>query len=133
MPNVRARLVGKEFRTDDNPDNFAATPPLEALRVVVSRAAIHGNEHYGVMINDVARAYFNAKIDRLLCCELPEEDEVEGEDLVGRLELCLYGIRDAARGWQECLAEHLVQLGFRRGTSRQLVILSSISWSFDIY
>ena len=22
-PNVRARLVGKEFRTDDNPDNFA--------------------------------------------------------------------------------------------------------------
>ena len=111
-PNVRARLVGKEFRTDDNPENFAATPPLEALRVVVSQAALYGHEHYGVMVNDVARAYFNARIDRLLYCDLLEEDKGPGADLVGRLELCLYGIRDAARGWQECLASHLVEVGF---------------------
>ena len=77
----------QEFKTEDNPENFAATPPLEALRVVVSRAAMHGNESFGVMINDVARAYFNAKIDRLLYCELPEEDTETGKDLVGRLEL----------------------------------------------
>lgn len=31
-PNVRARLVEKELRTDDNRENFANTPPLEALR-----------------------------------------------------------------------------------------------------
>ena len=43
------------------------------MRVVISRAAIEGREHFGVMINDVARAYFNAKMDRLLYCELPEE------------------------------------------------------------
>ena len=51
-PNVRARLVGKECRTDANPENFAATPSLEALRVVVSQAALYGHEHYGVMVND---------------------------------------------------------------------------------
>ena len=65
-PSVIARLIGKEFKTDDNPANFAATPPLEAVRFVISRAATIGCEHYGVMINDVARAYFNARIDRLL-------------------------------------------------------------------
>ena len=86
---------------DDNPENFAATPPLEAMRVVVSRAALHGHEHFGVMVNDVARAYFNARIDRLLYCELPDEDKEPGKDLIGRLELCLYGIRDAAKSWQE--------------------------------
>ena len=50
------------------------------------------------MVNDVARAYFNARMDRLLYCELPEEDKEAGKDLVGRIDLCLYGIRDAARG-----------------------------------
>ena len=73
------------------------------------------------MMNDVARAYFHARIDRLLYCELAEEDEEQGTYLVGRLELCLYGIRDAARGWQECLANHLVEIGFERGTAYSCV------------
>ena len=75
------------------------------------------------MINDVARAYFNARMDRLLYCELLEEDREAGKDLVGRLDLCLYGIRDAARGWQECLANHLVHLGFRQGVSHTCVFM----------
>ena len=29
----------------------------------------------------------------------------------------MYGIRDAARGWQGCLGSHLVQLGFRQGVA----------------
>ena len=87
------------------------------MRVVVSRAALHGHEHYGVMVNDMARAYFNARIDRLLYCELPDEDKEPGKDLIGKSELCLYGRRDAAKGWQECLASHLVEMGFKRGTA----------------
>ena len=31
------------------------------------------------------------------------------------LKLCLYGTRDAAKGWQEVLSEHLVENGFERG------------------
>ena len=71
------------------------------MRVVVSRAARIEHAHFGVMVSDVVRAYFNAKIDRLLYCELPEGDKEEGKDLVGRLELCLCGICDAARGWHK--------------------------------
>ena len=39
--------------------------------------------------------------------ELPDEDNEEGRDLVGKLELCLSGIQDAARCWQDLLAGHL--------------------------
>ena len=35
-PNYRARLVGREIKTDSGLDLFAATPPLESLRVICS-------------------------------------------------------------------------------------------------
>ena len=41
-PNIRCRLVGKEFRTTPDDASHASTPPLEALRVILSRAATWG-------------------------------------------------------------------------------------------
>ena len=38
-PNYRSRLVGRELNLSDRPDLFAATPPLESLKYVVSRCA----------------------------------------------------------------------------------------------
>ena len=38
-PNVRSRIVAKDFKVDARPDLFAATPPLEYLRYLVSRCA----------------------------------------------------------------------------------------------
>ena len=85
---------------------FAATPPLEALRALVSRAATVGEMAMGeqvVMINDVARAFFEAPITRMVCIELPKEDMTEEdirEDRVGVLNMSLYGTRDAAVNFQ---------------------------------
>ena len=38
-PNYRSRLVGKEFNVDRQMGLFAATPPLEALKLLTSDAA----------------------------------------------------------------------------------------------
>ena len=38
-PNYRSRLVGREFNVERDDSLYAATPPLEALRIVVSNAA----------------------------------------------------------------------------------------------
>ena len=38
-PGYRARLFGKEFSTGVDPALFAATPPLEAFKFRISRAA----------------------------------------------------------------------------------------------
>ena len=73
------------------------------------------------MVNDVRRAYFHAKITRDVFIELPDEDPDHGADLVGKLRLCLYGTRDAAKGWQETLSSHLVSLGFVRGVGHPSV------------
>ena len=60
-PIYRSRYVGKEFNTGDEDGLFASTPPLEALRLLVSDAATievgkRANEKV-IMLNDVARAF----------------------------------------------------------------------------
>jgi hypothetical protein len=73
------------------------------------------------MLSDVKRAYFNAKAQRELYVELPPEDVGFQEGYVGRLALALYGTRDAASRWQECLAQHFTEIGFVRGQSNPCV------------
>ena len=87
-------MVGRDFRTGPGDALYASTPPLEALRLLISRAATViagelGNEN---MINNVSRAYSYAKCTRCLYVELPAEDPEAHPNFLGRLWLCLYGI-----------------------------------------
>ena len=128
--DYRSRLVGKEFRQGGDDSIYASTPPLEALRAIISYAATHNKGHDGgrrrlkhIMINDVRRAYFYAKAKRDLYIELPPEDTRGSKDQLGKLRLSLYGTRDAASNWQETLASHLVSLGFIRGVGHPCVFV----------
>ena len=115
-PDLRSRLVAKEFNTGEEDGLFAATPPLEALRMLVSDAATVGNGEKVIMINDVARAFFEAPMKRMVCVELPAEvKETAGEDAVGLLQMSLYGTRDAAVNFQEEVARFMAGIGFARG------------------
>lgn len=123
-PNYRSRLVAKEFNDGTQHDGlFAATPPLEALRLLISETATISEGAKGeekvVMINDVARAFFEAPVRRTVCVELPAEakgprgsalgSEV---DAVGLLQMSLYGTRDAAANFQEEVRKTMVSMGF---------------------
>ena len=71
--DCRSRLVGREFNIGRDDALYAATPPLEALRIIVSDAATVAGEaeKREIMVNDVCRAYFYAKIERDVYIELP--------------------------------------------------------------
>ena len=110
MPNYWSRLVAKEFNDGAGEGLFASTPPLEALRFLISEAAtVRGDEDWEdkvIMVNDVARAFFKAPMRRDICVELPAEAG-EGEDMVGHLIMSLYGTRDAAANFQEMTSSQL--------------------------
>ena len=38
---IRSRMCAREFKSDDRPDLYAGTPPLEALKAITSIAANH--------------------------------------------------------------------------------------------
>ena len=108
---------------------FAATPPLEALRLLLRWAAtVEGKgigsfagawgrgKRKGILIADVARVVFEASGRRDVCAELPEEALEEGEsagDVVGKLMASLYGARDASAKRQEEVNKSLKQWGFK--------------------
>ena len=98
-PEYRSRLVAKEIKTDKSQELFAATPPLEALKMLLSKAVTEGvgyqrnQREQGMRIEfiDVRRAYFHAKARRRVFIKLPEGEEQEG--YCGELEKSMYGTR----------------------------------------
>ena len=115
---TRSRLVARDFKGNDNhrDDLFAATPPLEAFRAILSRAATETS--MGVwrklMFIDVKKAHLIPKCNEDVYIELPAEAE-GGPGMCGKLNYWLYGFRKAASAWEKHYAQVLEERGFRRG------------------
>ena len=119
-PVYRSRLVAKEIKRykdkDVDDELFAAMPPLEAIRMVISHAASikEGSSHHtrSLMTADVSRAYFNAPARRPIYVEIPAEDHEPGDEhRCGELLASMYGTRDAARNWYEELRRTFLEIG----------------------
>ena len=129
-PKYRSRLVARQLKaTDMSGENyFAPSPPLEALRTVLSLSMTSCGDYTPdhnpisdtrtqVSLVDVKRAYFNAKVDRdATPCfvQLPPEED-GSETHCGELLRHMYGTRMAADGWQEEYSTFLLKTGFIQG------------------
>ena len=113
-PNIRCHLVGRELKLDNGLDIFAATPPLESLKVICSICASNQNRKgpCRILTVDVPRAYFYAKVMRLVYMEFLREDLVHGVKLnAARLNLHLHGTRDARQNWAAKYSGYLSEVG----------------------
>ena len=98
----RSSCVGREFNVGRDDPLYAATPALEALRLVISHAATYpecGHTRM-VILNDVRRAYSYAKTKREVYIELPAQDATYGSAMLGKLELSPCGTQDVIKDWQ---------------------------------
>ena len=111
-------MCAKEFLSDDRPDLYAGTPPLEALFAIISVAANNKNT-LSIMHIDVSRACFHAKAQRLVLIRLPVEDRM-GADArkVGLMKKSMYETRDVASNWERDWQGQIQKWGFQLG--RQL-------------
>ena len=113
-------MVAKDFRfrTGYRPELFAATPPLETLKLLLSWTASQADDEIDnpmcVLYVDVRRAYFHAPVKQEVYVELPDEDKHAGEDACGRLRLSLYGMRESASNWEEAYSTFLESVGFAK-------------------
>ena len=134
-PNVRSRLVAREIRMAGQEAIFAPTPPLESLRMVLSYAVTNfsgekikeygedSEERMQVMLIDISRAYFNAKIgadDDPVYVDFPPELNAPA-GMCGRLRRHMYGTRRAADGWQDEYSSSLKEAGFVQGLASPCV------------
>ena len=119
-PDVRCRLVAQEVNNGTvNDDFYAATPPLEAKRLLFSQWATErtrGGQKLKLSFVDIRKAYFNGVPTRNLYVRLPPELGLPRETL-GKLVRCMYGTRDAGAIWETCYVDCLVQMGFVQGVA----------------
>ena len=116
-PGVRCRLVAQEVNLHADDSFYAATPPLEAKRLLFSNFSSRVmNEKLQISFVDVKKAYFYGIPERTLYVRLPPELNM-GKDVVGKLVRCMYGTRDAGAIWENCYSSCLVNMGFIQGVS----------------
>ena len=106
---IRSRLVAKEYRIDSRPEMFSATPPLEAMKLLISiivSAQVHpedwgqwkhaewrytargrgvpkeawADDMVTALHVDVSRAYFHAPSKEAKYIEIPTEDWNESDE-----------------------------------------------------
>ena len=116
-PDIRSRLVARDFKGHDKgrEDLFAATPPWELKRLLMSHAAdVSDGRVRKMLLVDVKKAHLNSPCTEDVYIELPDEAG-DGADKVGKLRRWLYGFRPAAAAWENHYAGGLMEEGFRRG------------------
>ena len=116
---VRCRLVARDFKGNDKgrDDLFAATPPLEAKRMLLSRAAtiiVGSCSRKLLFIIDAKKAHLNPRCREDVFIELPEECGA-GPGICGKLNFWLYGFRKAAVAWEELYSGRLVENCCKKG------------------
>ena len=120
-PLVRSRLVAMEFRRPLIEKWFAATPPIEALRVLLVIAAAgcsEGQTPRKLLHINVSRAHWYPKAIRVVYVRLPLEDPRGGDASVcGKLKKTMYGTLDAAQRWAEHYGTILVKADFVKGVA----------------
>ena len=100
--DYRAGFAGRAIETNPPPNLFIVAPPPGSFRMIFSICASNqsGRSFCRVFSSGVKRVYFFAKGKRFSFIEIFAEDiEAGDEHRVGRFNLCLYGIRDAAMNW----------------------------------
>jgi hypothetical protein len=79
---VRSRSVARDFKGNDKDrdDLFAATPPLEAKRLLISRAAtrVNGRLTRKLLFIDAKKAHLNPVCKEDVYINLPDEAEGGG-------------------------------------------------------
>ena len=126
-PDYRSRHVAKEININPSDEMFATAPPLEAKNMLFSIAMIEfalnrakrSKGTQKLLFIDVRRAYVDAPSRRSVYDTLPDEDAMPGH--CARLNVSLYGTRDAASHLDEKYARHLIRCGFTQGLSSPCV------------
>ena len=122
-------MVARDFKPKgekEREDLFAATPPLEAKKLLFRMAAgqvgATRTECVKLMFVDVKKAHLNGVVGEgvSVYVELPWEAGAGGK--CGKLRRWLYGMRPAASAWEKDYCDRFEEAGFRRGRAAPTVL-----------
>ena len=98
----RSSWEAKQFKGSDSEEWFAAPPPIEALRALISYS-VSGPKSKALMVCDVSRAFFYAPVQHELYVELREEAKKTFQDnnMCAKLRMSMDGTKVAVQNCQK--------------------------------
>ena len=107
---------------DDIASVFSATPPIEALRFMLSQTmstkqglSAGAAEQDVLCFIDISRAHPHCEVAREVYVTLPPEAQPAFPGECALLKRCLYGLRDAPQRFELKVGEILTKMGFTQG------------------
>ena len=120
----KARLVAKGYNQQhgiDFDETYAPVLRSSSIKVLLSHAL---NNHLEIHHVDVKNAYLNAPLNEVVYVEQPFGYEGENRNLVCRLSKAMYGLKQAARCWNDFLTKLLKKLGLKQFVSEKCIYAS---------
>ena len=120
-PEVRSRLAVAETKhrttlsEEDNAQTFSATPPCEALRLLVSFVIDTDEKNHVLMFIDITRAHPHYTTRRQVWCSYRRKIRVAKRKVCGLLLRSVYGLRDAGMNFEQLTRQVMEKLGFTCG------------------
>ena len=115
---AKARYVAKGYSQIEGVDFnevFAPVARYESIRILLALATINNWEIHQM---DVKTAFLNGDLDEEIYMEQPEGFiDPHRPSMVYRLHKAIYGLKQAARVWNDKINSTLVEMGFERLTS----------------
>jgi hypothetical protein len=112
----KARLCGKGFSQKEGQDYFDVFAPVARVTTIRSLLALAAVNDWELDNMDVVTAFLQSEVEEEIYIELPEgykERGPNGEEMVGKLNKSLYGIKQAARNWNKAIHEWFISNGFK--------------------
>ena len=120
-PNYRSRLVARGINNNKRTDLFAATPPLEASKVILAMT-VTSTKGELIMVNDVSRAFFPRQGQKTGICTAGWRGQWgRTTEVVWTIELFNVWNRDAAQNLFDEYSQQLLNIGFIQGAATPCV------------
>ena len=133
-PKYKARLVARGFSQVygfDYTDVYAPVAKNTTFRLLLSIAA---KRKLNVRHYDAKTAFLNGQLSEEIYMKQPPGFIVPGqEEKVCRLKRSIYGLKQAARAWNEAIHKEIVNLNFRQNTSDPCLYTSDTGIFLLIY
>ena len=132
VQRYKARLVAQGFSQkygEDYDETFAPTVRYSSVRMLLSIAA---SKQLNVKHIDIATAFLHGQISEEIYMRQPKGFvKPHEEHLVCKLQKGLYGLRQAARAWNQELHKMLTQLGYKQGNADKCLYSKSGNGQFS--
>lgn len=113
IQKFKARLVARGFTQQEDIDYQETFAPSSIQESLEAFLAINGNCDWDVIQLDVVGAFLYGELDEEVYLSQPEGFiDSNFPHHVWRLNSSLYGLKQSARQWYQCLADHLTTIGF---------------------